>query len=276
MVISRKRRNEAEENNNEGMLEAPFAQTFPEDKVEAKDDDPRIKEIESKFEERMRLMQERLEEVNRVNMQLMSQPVVQAEVDDIPKPQHVDLPDPVADPKAFAEAIRHNAIQDFEYDQRVKAKRSNKAQSEKDKAKELWDDFATEYPALAGDQKRVEFAANLVAEKLQRRGVDVARYMFINRDRFFEDVSKEYANNFGEVEVDEEGEAFDEDRGSQSGRERKPRRGRPRRERSEEVDRSVGMFGGQESGHRPAARSEEQQGDMISDMMDMQRKSGFF
>lgn len=198
---------------------------------------------------------------------------------EVPKAINFDgLPDPVVDPKGYAEGLeqritaRQNQQRDYENQQ------NRVQQTRKEKFDTLWSDFSDKYADIAADQKGLEFAAQQVANEARSRGVDLDRYMFGSRDRFMAAVAKEYEEVFGpSEEVDEEAEEAPRPRG-------RPRKGSKRvvarRQLGNDDDddgRTGGIFGGQESGGaRTGSKDKPQAGDMVSDLQELQRKSGFF
>ena len=62
---------------------------------------------------------------------------------------------------------------------------------------DLWDDFKETHKEYSEDFKRVQYAANQVATSVKKQGLDVEKYMFTNRKRFMEDVTREMDSIFG-------------------------------------------------------------------------------
>lgn len=126
----------------------------------------------------------------------------------------------------------------------------------------LWEDFSDTYPAYALHKKQAEFAAGQVTGRLKRRGVDIDAYMYGSSVLFMEDVVSEMDTVFGK----EKFAAADAKTGKDGEKKADP-----------EVSRTVGVFGGIEgTGKENVKAEDETAGDMIKDIQDLQRTSGFF
>lgn len=197
----------------------------------------------------------RVEQAERTNLALLSaKPVtVDTVVQRQEEPKDDELPDPTLDPNGYARAVTERAerrIQNFMAEQQ----RQQKADAEaSNSSKDLWTDFAAQYEDYAADEERVSFATAQVMKDLKAKGIDVARYTTTARDKFFKDVTTRMDKIFG-----------------------KPGEGSETEEVDEPANRTGGIFGGMESGGKPSKHSQEQPGDMIKDLHDLQRKSGFF
>lgn len=194
----------------------------------------------------------RVEQAERTNLALLSAPPKVAEV--APRheePKDDELPDPTMDPGGYARAVSERAerrIQNFMAEQERKQQADNQSTNS---AKDLWTDFASQYEDYAEDEERVSFATAQVMKDLKAKGIDVARYTTTARDKFFKDVTTRMDKIFGKP-----GEEADDNQ--------------------EEVpNRTAGIFGGLESGGKPS-KHVDQPGDMIKDLHDLQRKSGFY
>lgn len=210
----------------------------------------------------------RLDTAERTNMALMTQ---------APKVQSIEqtkvdlkgLPDPSLDPEGYAKALNEQITNTITANQRAVNSQTQQDHDRDEKVKGLWEEFNQKYEDQAEDPDRVEFAATKVAKRAQARGVDLERYMFISRDQFLADVAKEHRDIFGAPEVDE-GEP-----------EPKPnRKARPTNDNDDEEDtnRTGGMFGGIDAGGGLNGRGRQQDtpSDMIKDLQEIQRKSGFY
>ena len=193
-------------------------------------------------------------------------------VRDSPKPPTLNLenlPDPVSDPKEYGKVLgERTAIYNRELNEHYTATQQQQTQGVS--SAQLWEDFAEEYDAYAQDQEGVEFATNKVIATAKRRGLDISKYMFANSDRFFRDVVKAYDARFGKPEGD--------DNETMETRDIHQRRPAKRQEQEDDRDegRTQGIFGGQESGSQGRAPRPPQPGDMLKDLQDMQRKSGYY
>jgi len=130
-----------------------------------------------------------------------------------PKPvSYEGLPDPTVNPKEYAEQlaerVRTNIREEAEYNQRLNAQQ----QEGENRIKAVFEDIVIAHPELAGKDERLDFAATQVLQRALRRGIDRDRYVFGNRNKFIEDVAKEYKETFGgaapaEEDDDDDGRA---------------------------------------------------------------------
>lgn len=265
----------------ENQLESPMAQVFADTDNE---DNPKVEDDREKaWQDKFEALQRQIDEVNRTNMALLTQPPkFQSQV--VEPVNDTELPDPALDPNGYGKALVERAQNAVDARQRqLDNDRSRKSELD-NKVNGLWEDFGEAFPDLVGDQKRIEFAAAEVVEKAKRRGIDPERYMFVTTDKFIKDVGKKYLEIFGEPDVDEDDNNGDYEDEPVTSRRRAVSNVQSRRQprssaRSEhEVARTSGIFGGNESGGRPAKgkREEETEGSMIEEMQDFQLKSGFF
>jgi hypothetical protein len=183
------------------------------------------------------------------------------------------LPDPVINPKAYGEELAKRMAS---YNGELQAFHTAKqtAAPQGGNYDVLWEDFATANPSYADDQEGIEFATAKVIKNMQRRGVDTNRYMFQQSDRFFRDIVGAYNERFGkpgEDVLEEPKTRRAPVQGDATGTGR-----RPEEEGDIEPNRTGGIFGGVDgssSGRTPRAPVA---GDMIKDLHDLQRKSGYW
>lgn len=171
---------------------------------------------------------------------------------------HENLPDPVTEPEAYAKELtqrNQKALQEYN---RVAQQNEKARHSQSNRIDTLWENFNNTYENYAADPRRVEFAALQVANQLQNRGVDVERYMFNQQDLFFKDVVKQMDEIFAAPKTDK---TIDDDETEED---------------NEPENRTSGVFGGLETGGRPARHQDNDPGDMIKDIHNLQKKSGFF
>jgi hypothetical protein len=208
-------------------------------------------QLEARVDQLMQMiggLSERLEQSERVQT-VLTQPV-QPQASQAPVLSFDGLPDPLHDHEGYARALTQRIFehtrktQDYEATQRAASQQSN------DRYAVLWEDFSEAYPALAEDQERARFAVQAARDRAARRGLDVDRYMFSNPTRWFKDIEKEY----NRLVPDAGAEGDDDDTTD---------------------GRTAGIFGGQESGNRPATRAEGP-GDLIRELQAEQRKLGLF
>lgn len=187
------------------------------------------------------------------NMALLTQPIIETPAA-APQLDMTKLPDPTIDPEAYAsEVARRTTAYIGQVDQQ-RQRGAQQAQTKNSRVEALWDDFGSKYEAYAGDPEKVEYAATKVAQRAQKRGMDVDKYVFGASSVFMADVAAEMDKLWGKPE-----EADDLP--------------------DEEDNRTAGIFGGQESGGKPAkgeeARSAFQPNSMFGDVQAWQAKTGF-
>lgn len=175
------------------------------------------------------------------------------------------LPDAQFDSDAYTKA-HGQRTQDYikatlAYQRSVDEASRSAQSSQTQKAESLWDEFQAAYPAHSdGNDKLVLFASQQVVDSAKARGLDAEKYMFSNRGQFMKEVADTMDNirgvPFGKDQAQGEGEGQEED---------------------EAPTRTMGVFGNGSPMLPPKASQEKAQaGDMISEIHDLQRKSGFF
>lgn len=279
MAISRTPKKEPD-----SIFTSPTAQLFED--VDGEDNKQKESDRVAELEQALKDLRAQREEER--SDALLSQPSTwQSQVNDTGyvevKPETIALPDPALDPDGYDAALaRRNEIRDT--NRRNKEDFQRRRNDDIDtKTTELWADFGDEYPDYAADKERIDYIATQVVKAAVKKNLDVQRYMFgAGRSRFMKDVTKKYDKVFGEPEVDE---ANDDDfenappRRSSKSRDLSSRNSRSRR-RSEDDDegRSVGVFGGNESGGRTSRRNVDAEDgpSMLDDIHAMQRKTGFW
>lgn len=216
-------------------------------------------------------LQRQLSEQSRSNFALLTQAPTSTQ-SNITGPEKVELPDVTVDPEGYAAAVRKQIQNENDFNNRRANEENSRKQSMKERVDGLWEDFGDQFPALAAKQDRVDFAAQKVIERANKRGLDVQKYMFVTSDQFLSDVADQMEKTFGTQEVDDE-EDFTPSR--RRSNQKTARRSRNRDD--DETSRTAGIFGGNESGGKPAGkRQQADEGpDMIADMQAMQKKYGF-
>lgn len=287
-MITRKRRNDDNSNDDSNIFENPVAQVFEdvdhEDRTNP-DNDDRYEKLAKQIAD----LQSSNAEMQRANMALLSNPNWNSTSEnggnsnnyteiDINK---IELPDPALDPDGFS----HANLRRIEAQEQNRRNRENADARRREEIKEkvdgLWQDFTERFPEMADDQERIDFVSTAVVKQAMKRGINVDRYMFLTRDKFLEDVAQKYTEVFGEPSDDTDDDYEDTPR-SRRASANSSTRARPRnRERAENepMGRTGGIFGGTESGGRPSrSRSDDFENgpDLIDDLQAMQKKSGFF
>lgn len=131
------------------------------------------------------------ESLQRTNMALMGQNLTPTKPNFGPATVDLEnLPDPVTDPKAYAEAIvsRGDAVlrarqQEQDWDRGQKA-------SLQERVDGVWDQFSKAYPAYAGKTDLIEAAATKAVSAARAQGIDPNKYMFSATPQFFADTVK--------------------------------------------------------------------------------------
>jgi len=249
--VSTKRKSQQQEPEDQGIL-AHLGLEQP------KVDDEKTKQPDTaELLKRIDEMAKQIETVQRTNVALMSAPPVNTSSIERKKPQLLDLkdlPDPTMDREAFNTSLQERLNQAVTNITQAQRESLDSASAQQKAADDLWNEFSDKYEDYAEDKTKVEFAASKAVQKAKARGVDVQKYMFTARDQFFSDVKAEYDAIFGKQAEQEDADVEDE---------------------ADDNSRTVGIFGGVESGGKPST-TQPQQGDMITDLHALQRKSGFF
>jgi hypothetical protein len=186
-----------------------------------------------------------------------------------------NLPDPVADPKAYAAEIATRTL-GFQntltaYEARKRDALTPKPMGDPDA---VFADFADQYPEYAQEEERLAFVTAQVSKKLSKRGVDVQKYLYQHTDQLFADLLKEYDAVFGKPGEELDGEDG-EIEAAPAPRQRQRRARNPEIEDDEGDGRTEGILGNQEPGTRQAGNT-PRPGDLIKDLQDMQRQSGYY
>lgn len=281
MAISRKRKVMNEEEQNDWSTHPmEFEDNDP---VEVSDNrDDKIKSLEQQLAD----LHERIDDdkSDRLLQNFQTQPLQNVE---FKGEQLVQVPNINEDPDGWAAAVQKNAaIEARNTVGRDQNQRQNTGNIDQ-QTQALWDSFNEDYSDFADmGMDKVEFAATRVAKRAKDRGLDVGRYMFVTRDRFLRDVSKEMERTFGapeEGDDDFENDTYEERPTKSRRREARTdplleRSTRRKRNRSENADngRTAGVFGGADSGSRPSGNEQDDGRGMIDDFQNMQRRTGFF
>lgn len=237
------------------------------DAVAGKTTGPTIEDLQKQLAQ----MNERVEAAERVQTVIQT-PITVAAPPKEPTFNLDNLPDPIADPKAYSEemARRQGAyskqLNDFYQEQRDVSARTQGTYQQ------LWSDFASQYGEYADDQEGVEFATQKVRNTLLKRGVDVDKYMFSQPDKFFKEITKTYDARFGQPEESESLEPEPMQRRRQPAQ----RQAVDRNPDDVQPNRTGGIFGGIDSGSGGRAAPIPPAGDMMKDLRDIQRKTGYY
>lgn len=200
-------------------------------------------------------------------------PVNQSEPPKAPALDLSGLPDPMTDLEGYTKAMteRVNAFVSAReqalvtnIERNLTTQNAQQADLE-GKADALWTAFDTKYGEKGWDSDLVEFAAAKVAQQAQAKGIDVQRYMFTTTDKYVDDVAK-YLETIAPPKAGEgEGEGEPPDPNAD-----------PRSANPFENGRTAGVFGGTESGGKPAKGKDEPATDLVTDLQNVQRAMGFY
>lgn len=181
------------------------------------------------------------------------------------------LPDPLTDRTAYEQQLqtRINAVMDAR-DHALRTESETRA-NQSNQSDMLWNRFTSLHPEWTEHQEVVGAVAAKVVRDMQARGLNAQQYMTAYPDMYLADVHKELNSKYARLVADDEGE---EEEPTQN-------LGRPHHGSSLSGDdddgRTGGIFGGLESGGKPSAGAKDPKaGDMIKDLQDVQRKTGFF
>lgn len=267
MTISRRPRLEP-------IFDTPVVQQFED--VDGEDLPSKEELAAQRVEELEKLLRESRErEELRQEQILLSQPqqfhsqVVDVEV----KPESIPLPDPAVDPEGFAAAMERRTEIKLENRARKEAASRKRDEDIDEKIENLWTDFGRAFPDIAGDKKRIEFAAQQVISAATKRGIDINRYMFTTQGKFFKDVAKEYDEVFGAIDTGYEDDY--DDAPAPTSRRRTSSRNRSE---DDDVGRTAGLFGGGPGGRRTSKKKDDEDdaGSMIDELQKIQRSGGFY
>lgn len=169
------------------------------------------------------------------------------------------MPDPSLEPEKYNAELQRRVNATVQTTLHASQQAQQAQHSDAQRAQTLWTQFSTQYPDWAEHQDRVRFAAEAVLSEAKNKGLDTEAYISTFSDTFCADVAKKMESIFGPLEKDDEDEELDET------------------EDTGDAGRTAGLFGGLEAGGKPApAPGKAPPGDMIKDLQDLQRKSGFF
>ena len=194
------------------------------------------------------------------------------------------LPDPVTEPDKYNQEVERRFNAALEARSLAASQRAEAESASQQQSNALWSQFSELYPDWAEDQEKVRFAAEAVINAAKAKGLDTEAYITTFSSQFCKDVASKLEQTFGPLESDEDDgdedvdDGFDEGFGEDDdGFEDEVPRNRSRKvDPNDDDGRTAGIFGGMESGGRPARGKTEPKGDMITDLIDVQRKSGFF
>lgn len=176
------------------------------------------------------------------------------------EPDLKDLPDPGEDSAKYGVELAkrfQTALGNKQHNDNLQMEQYRDAQTQREL---LWQDFQTAYGDYAKDPQKIGIASEQVARIAKARKMDVDKYMFgAGQKQFMADVVTMHDKLFGkpvapETEEDDEGD-------------------------DNEDNRTMGIFGGQESGGKPTAgkdtRTAKEPGGFTQAIREWQIKNGF-
>lgn len=162
-----------------------------------------------------------------------------------------DWADPGLEPDRFAATLAAYTNYTIEQREANQRREAEAIQAQRNATNQLWNDFSSQYKDYAEKQDQIGYAYQRVQGRLAQQGYNVAEYAALHKNDLFKAVAAEYDAVFGS-----------------------PNKPAPAAE-EDDSNRTAGIFGGFEDGGRPA-KGKEPAGDMIKDLKDIQRASGFF
>ena len=169
------------------------------------------------------------------------------------------LPDPVSEPESYGKELERRITDRIDNALTQQSGVHDQQQKTSGRIEALWGEFAEhpKYKDYAENVDRVEFAATKVAKRAEAKGLNIDKYMFTTSEQFFSDIAVEMDKTFPKAEPDAKKKDGDKPKG-------------------EEEERTGGIFGGLESGGKPAEDAKAEAGDMLEDITELQRKSEYF
>jgi hypothetical protein len=213
---------------------------------------PQVSELKGQLAQ----LTKQIEQMQQANMTLMMRPEapvpMHQQAAPAPGPQVAPLPDPLDDAEGYANALADRISQQIAAKQEMASAQQRSQTDSAAKYNELWENFQITHKDYAKDFRQVKYAANIAAENIAKRGIDVERYMFTYRDQFMADVVEVMDDVFGKKDM------------------------RPAPPSTQDIDRSGGMFGGTPAAvprtDNPAPGDEA---NAFDDIRKWQEKSGF-
>lgn len=248
----------SDEDENKSILEH-FGIPNEDDDTVAKEEPKKDVDVDALVARLDRLEQDNIS-LQQSNIALMSAPKQVYQHAPAPAQQETmlaDLPDPVSDPDAYTRAL------ETRINERIDGALAANKQATQDAAKSssridaLWTEFAEDHPDYAENSKLTEYCATKVAETADAKGLNLDTYMFTNSKQFFKDIIGEMDSMLPKQETTEPKENTKDTE-------------------NEDDNRTGGIFGGLETGGSTSSGSDVEEGDLISDLTDLQRQSGYF
>ncbi len=174
--------------------------------------------------------------------------------------------DPLEDPDGFAQSLEARIEQRIQAGIDAYAQAQAASQNAAASYDDLWNGFADKYEHWADFPDEIQFATQKVMKRVltDNPGIDAQAYMFRNRAKFYEEVNNAAIELFGEPEPVEE---------TQQGAGGLYPHGAPM---FSEPDRTAGISGGEGGVAPPRGRKGPDQSDMVTEIINTQKESGFY
>jgi hypothetical protein len=188
------------------------------------------------------------------------------------------LPDPSVDLAGYNSQLQTRINAAIQAQTEAVRQESRAATEQNSATEKLWAQFRRNYPEWAEHEGLVDMVATRVANRAVQQGLDGQKYVLGNSDLFLADVAKELQTQYGRLLDDDESEegVEGEPPTAEKGRNVAPTR-RPAQQDELDDGRTAGIMGGNESGGKPVAGKPTSQGsDMIKDLQDIQKATGFY
>lgn len=222
--------------------------------------DPKLADLEKQ----VAVLTEKLTSAENDRLALMAKPSGGGEQDNGYKPlpttlQTDDLPDPTVEPEKYVTELNKRVATVATNAATNVASQNKQANDEQSLYTQVWNEFGSKHAKYAENADLAEYAAGRVLRAAKANGYDVAKYITVAKDRFFEEV----VDTMNHLNPGLKGD--DPDGGD------KPDK------KAEEDNRTAGIFGGEASGGKP---DDTEQGfrdnnDMFADVREFQEKFGF-
>lgn len=185
-----------------------------------------------------------------------------------------NLPDPVTDPQGYAREIAKRGQEMIASQRNYDAWAAQRAKQSTDAYASVWNKFTTDHPEYASHEKLVQAAATSVIAEARSRNIDPNKLVLGDTDNFFEDVMKEMRDMAGGDTIFKADTEDEDEPNAGTGGEGAATGGLDEDDDGED-DRTVGVFGGQDSGGRPNPNPKPVDTDMFAEIRKFQQKEGW-
>lgn len=186
------------------------------------------------------------------------------------------LPDPVTDPQGYAREIANRGASV------IASQRAHDAWVQENTVRQskaldtIWHDFSEKYPEYASHEKLVQAAVGNLVSSAQTRRLDVNKMIFGDTENFFADVKKEMEDMAGGANIFTTGDEDEGDENDGGASNAAGASGDALEAGDEDLGRTAGVFGGQDSGGRPnPSAKKDVDMDMFAEIRKFQQKEGW-